>query len=549
MPKILTVEEMQAVEREADEGGLSYAEMMENAGRQVAQAILDRQPSIADRRVVILAGSGNNGGDALVAGHHLAEAGAEVSVYLTKEREADDPHLTRLKERGLLVAVADQDQRFRVLKNLLGSAEILIDGVLGTGLTLPLRGSAKKLLEAAKATLEARKGGPYVVAVDCPSGLDTDSGAIAQEALRADLTVTLAAVKRGLLRFPGAEMVGEIVVGDIGLTGRKTDLDEVDLELATAETVAAWLPHRGRNSHKGTFGRAVIVGGSITLPGAAVLAGWGAYRVGAGLVTLAVPSSVQALLAPQLPEATWILLPHEMGLLNESAVEVLLEEMEGVDALLLGPGLGRDEPTEDFMTRILGLGKGPRKGKLGFVAGADEAGVGAAPLPPLVVDADGLTMLAQVPDWQARLPAQSVLTPHPGEMAVLSGESIEDLQADRIETAQKYAAEWGHVVVYKGAFTVIAAPDGRTSVLPFATSALATAGTGDVLAGAIVGLRAQGLAAYEAGVLGAFLHGRAGEMASSALGSEAAVVAGDVADSLAEAMAGVRQIGGGRVRS
>jgi hydroxyethylthiazole kinase-like uncharacterized protein yjeF len=193
------------------------------------------------------------------------------------------------------------------------------------------------------------------------------------------------------------------------------------------------------------------------------------------------------------------------------------------------------------MTRLLGLSKGVHKGKLGFVPGADEAGAEAAQLPPLVVDADGLTLLAEIPEWPARLPAESVLTPHPGEMAVLTGESKEDLQADRIESAQKYAEEWGHIVVLKGAFTVIAAPDGRTSVLPFATSALATAGTGDVLAGTIVGLRAQGLGAYEAGVLGGFLHGRAGELAAEAIGSEAAVVAGDVADSLAEAIAELTQ--------
>lgn len=540
MPKILTVEQMQAFEKQADEGGLSYGQMMENAGRSVAEAILNRLPSLAGQRVVILAGSGNNGGDGLVAGHHLSEAGAEVSVYLATARGDDDPHLERLKERGLLIAEAGEDQRHRVLKNSLAGADVVIDALLGTGLRLPLRGGVQEVLASVQSALGARESRPFVVAVDCPSGLDCDNGDIAQETLAADLTVTLAAAKQGLLRFPGAEKVGELVVGDIGMTEQKTDIGKVELELATAEAVIEWLPRRRRNSHKGTFGTAVVAGGSITLPGAAVLAGWGAYRVGAGLVTLAVPSSVQSLLAPQLPEATWILLPHEMGLLNENAVDVLVKELDGVAALALGPGLGWDDPTEDFLTKLFGLGRSSARGKIGFVAGEAVEGEGSAPLPPLVVDADALKLLVKVEDWPKRLPPAAVLTPHPGELAIMTGEAKEDLQEDRVATAQKYAAEWGHVLVYKGAFTVIAAPDGRTSVLPFATSALATAGTGDVLAGAILGFRAQGLAAYEAAVLGGYVHGRAGEMAAMALGSEAAVVAGDVADCLADAMAELR---------
>lgn len=540
MPKILTVEQMQAFEKQADEGGLSYGQMMENAGRSVAEAILNRLPSLAGQRVVILAGSGNNGGDGLVAGHHLSEAGAEVSVYLATARGDDDPHLERLKERGLLIAEAGEDQRHRVLKNSLAGADVVIDALLGTGLRLPLRGGVQEVLASVQSALGARESRPFVVAVDCPSGLDCDNGDIAQETLAADLTVTLAAAKQGLLRFPGAEKVGELVVGDIGMTEQKTDIGKVELELATAEAVIEWLPRRRRNSHKGTFGTAVVAGGSITLPGAAVLAGWGAYRVGAGLVTLAVPSSVQSLLAPQLPEATWILLPHEMGLLNENAVDVLVKELDGVAALALGPGLGWDDPTEDFLTKLFSLGRSSARGKIGFVAGEAVEGEGSAPLPPLVVDADALKLLVKVEDWPKRLPPAAVLTPHPGELAIMTGEAKEDLQEDRVATAQKYAAEWGHVLVYKGAFTVIAAPDGRTSVLPFATSALATAGTGDVLAGAILGFRAQGLAAYEAAVLGGYVHGRAGEMAAKALGSEAAVVAGDVADCLADAMAELR---------
>lgn len=538
MLKILTVEEMMAIEKKADAGGLTYDQMMQNAGRSIAQEILRRRPAIDGQRVLILAGSGNNGGDGLVVAHHLEQAGAEVSVYLSKPRSDADANLARLTDREILIADAEDDQRFRVLRNAVGAADVLVDALLGTGLKLPLRGSAQEILEKTQTSLRARAGPPpYVVAVDCPSGLDCDTGEIAQEALAADLTVTLAAVKRGLLRFPGAEKVGEVVVGDIGLKETASDLEDIDLDLATAEGVAPWLPPRPRNSHKGTYGRAVIVGGSITLPGAAALAGIGAYRAGAGLVTLAVPSAIQSLLAPQLPEATWLLLPHEMGLLNVSAVEVLNDELAGVDALLVGPGLGQDKLTEDFMARVLGVEVAAHRGKLGFVAKEMEDELAAAGLPPLVVDADALKLLAAVPDWPQRLPTDSVLTPHPGEMAVLTGVDKAELQEDRVESARKYAAEWGHVVVYKGAFTVVAAADGRATVLPFATSALATAGTGDVLAGALVGLLAQGVEPYQAAVLAGFIHGRAGELAAAAMGSEAAVMAGDVGEHLSDAMA------------
>lgn len=537
MAKIVTVEEMVAIEKEADASGLSYDQMMQNAGRSIAQAIVQRLPAIAGKRVLILAGSGNNGGDGLVVAHHLERAGAQVSVYLSKPRPQEDGNLARLVGREILIANADDDQRYRVLRNTVGATDILVDALLGTGLELPLRGSALEILAQTQAALRQRPGHPpYVVAVDCPSGLNSDTGEIAEEALTADLTVTLAAAKQGLIRFPGAEKVGELVVGEIGLSEMASDLDDIDLELATAEGVAALLPARPRNSHKGTYGRAVIVGGSITLPGAAVLAGLGAYRVGTGLVTLAVPSAIQSLLAAQLPEATWILLPHEMGLLNVSAVDVLDSEMTGVDALLVGPGLGQDKLTEDFLARLLGVEVAAHRGKLGFVAKESEEETATSGLAPLVVDADALKLLVEVENWPQRLPANTILTPHPGEMAVLTGLDKVELQEDRVGAARQFAGEWGHVVVYKGAFTVVAAPDGRTTVLPFATSALATAGTGDVLAGAIVGLLAQGVEPYKAAVLGGFLHGRAGELAADTLGSEATVIAGDVSDALPQAL-------------
>jgi NAD(P)H-hydrate epimerase len=419
---------------------------------------------------------------------------------------------------------------------MLSTADVVLDAVFGTGLKLPLKGEAKGILGSVQKALQKRPVKPLVVAVDCPSGLDTDSGEVADETLACNLTVTLAAAKVGLLRFPGAAKVGSLIVADIGVSSKQQELSNVDLELATQEIVREWLPQRPKDSHKGTFGQVVVIGGSITLPGAAALAGTAAYRTGAGLVTLAVPSAIQALLAPQLPEATWILLPHDMGIVNEASVEVLVQAVSGSPVLLIGPGMGRDESASKFLRRLLGAEGGGHRGRLGFLPDAAEGSEPGLGLGPCVIDADALSLLPEIESWPARLPSETVLTPHPGEMATLTGEDKEKLQADRVSAAKKWAAEWGHVVVFKGAFTVVAAPDGRVSVLPFATSALASAGTGDVLAGTIAGFRAQGVAGYEAAVLGGYVHGLAGVQAAQMLGSEASVMAGDVISALPEAM-------------
>jgi NAD(P)H-hydrate epimerase len=240
-------------------------------------------------------------------------------------------------------------------------------------------------------------------------------------------------------------------------------------------------------------------------------------------------------------EATWVLLPEEMGVIAKGGAEVLRTELGRATALLIGPGLGRDETTRGFLERLLSTPKdSASRGDIGFVHQAASMSSFASALPPLVVDADGLRLLADLPDWPKRIPLQTILTPHPGEMAALTGEPVEALQTDRLATARGWAAEWGHVVVLKGAHTVVAEPNGRTAVLPFATAALARAGTGDVLAGAIVGLRAQGVGAYESAVLGGFLHGRAGELAAEKAGGVDGVLASDVIACLGKAILDTR---------
>lgn len=529
MSKVLTVEQMQAVERAADAAGLTYDKMMENAGRAIAGAILEQWPDAASWKVVVIAGPGNNGGDGLVAAHYLAEAGAQISIYLTRDRGEDDLNFKRIKTHEPLVAVAEQDQRWRVLSNLMASSDLVIDAVFGTGFKLPIKGTAKDVLARVGSELQKRAQPPLIVAVDCPSGLDCDTGEIADEALRADLTVTLAAAKVGHFIFPGADFVGEISIGDIGLDPAQEELAAVPLDLADSSFVKTFVPPRPRDSHKGTFGTAVVAAGSVNFPGALALAGIAAYRVGTGLVTLASVREIQAGLIGVLPEATWIILPDEMGVIAESAAEVLREGLSKVSALLIGPGFGTERTTGAFLERLFASEEHGREG-IGFLhtdTAPDEVS-----LPTCVIDADGLKLLSSLESWTDRIPHPSVLTPHPGEMSILTGLAIDEIQADRLEIAASYAGKWGHVVVLKGAFTIVAAPDGRRALIPFATPALAHAGTGDVLAGAATGLIAQGVEPYQASVLGAYLHGRAGELAADWHQSTAGVIASEVADFL-----------------
>ncbi len=537
LTKIVTVNQMQIIEKAADASGLNYTQMMENAGRSIAHTILKHWARIEGKCIVILVGSGNNGGDGLVVGHYLHDAGATILAYLSKQRAAGDTNLKRLTEDGCEVVVASEDPKRKKLREWIGEADFVIDAVLGTGFKLPLRGNAKSILGEVNQALQARERIPIIVGVDCPSGLDCDHGEVADEALPCDLTVTLAAAKPGLFIFPGADKVGKLFLGDIGIKEDLKEITSVELELATADTVKVWVPARPKNAHKGTFGRALIVAGSINYPGAAALAALGAYRVGTGLVTLAVPAPVQLMLASQVPEATWIVLPDELGVIAENATDVLVNELENSQAMLIGPGFGQEPTTASFLQQLFSSERSKTRGKMGLVPTDRNKAKKPKLEIPCVVDADGLRLLTNISDWPSLLPPLSILTPHPGEMAEMTGIAKDDIQTDRVKHAQQAADEWGHIVVLKGAFTVIAAPDGKCAVLPFATPALARAGTGDVLAGVITGLRAQGVSPYEAAVLGAYLHGRAGELAAEMVGSLAGVIAGDVVDSLALAMA------------
>ena len=533
--KLVTVSQMQKIEKEADAGGLTYDLMMENAGQGLADIVLDRFMDDAEPEALGLVGSGNNGGDTLVALTALVEAGWKGRAYLVKRKK--DDHLKRFLEAG--GEVLSGDKAFEQLAESIETADAILDGVLGTGTKLPLKKDVAELLEEVNEILDALDEPPLVIAVDCPSGVDCDTGEAAAETIPADLTVTMAAVKQGLLKMPAFEYAGNLEVVDIGLSADLNTLKDVNTEVANEDSVSALLPERALDSHKGTFGTALIAAGSVNYTGAVLLAGEAAYRAGAGLVTLAVPAPVHAALAGQIPEATWVLLPQAMGVVASNASEVLMKNIERATALLIGPGFGNESTTKEFIENILSGKSVPKKSavRIGFLHEENEKNEEASSiLPPMVVDADGLKLLAQLKDWHTKLPALTILTPHPGEMAVLTGLSKADIQQDRQEIARKYAKEWGHIVVLKGAFTAIASPDGRVTVIPVASSALAHAGTGDVLAGIIVGLRAQGLDAFDAAVAGAWIHAQAGLYAADNLGTTASVLASEVLNSISDVL-------------
>jgi hydroxyethylthiazole kinase-like uncharacterized protein yjeF len=507
--KYVSVAQMQAIEREANAGGLTYEIMMENAGQGLAEVILDKFGYMEDDGVLGLVGSGNNGGDTLVALAHLAEQGWKATAAILRTRPDDDPLTLRLEQVGGRITDFSRDPDLSSLGELVKDHALLLDGVLGTGIKLPLRGSLAELIDFVRRQVVASPVPPVVVAVDCPSGMDCDTGEAAEQCIPALQTVTMAAVKHGLLKFPAYNLVGDLDVVEIGLPEGGQALQswrDVNTFVPDNAWVHTVLPPRPLDSHKGTFGTALIVAGSTSFTGAALLAGQSAYRVGAGLVTLAVPEVLHTALSGHFPEATWLLLPHQAGFISSAAAPIVLQNLDRITAMLVGCGFGLADTTGEFIDRLLD---------------ADN-------LPPLVFDADGLKLLKKQPDWSSRLPSYSVLTPHPGEMSILCGLSVSEIQSSRLETALRFSQSWGHVVVLKGAFTVIASPDGQAAVIPVASPSLARAGTGDVLAGLITGLRAQGVPAFESAVAAAWIQAGGGLKAAASLGTSASVLAGDV---------------------
>ena len=515
--KIVTTEEMRALERRAEAAGISIDTLMENAGLAVAQAATRALNGLAGKRVVVLVGPGNNGGDGLVAARHLHTWGAQVLAYACVSGKALPAKLVGAQDAGVAVADVGDDIDLVQLRAALGAADLVIDAVLGTGQVRTIEEPLASLLAEVRRARTERPG-LLVLALDAPTGLDADTGALDAAALAADLTVTLGNPKRGLFLFPGAAAVGRLEVVDIGIPGHLSS--DLPLELITPTWVAATLPRRPLEAHKGSFGRALVVAGSRSYVGAAALACTAAGRSGAGLVTLATPESVYRLLAPRLTETTFLPLPEEEGMVSPAAACDIYQQAADYEALLIGCGLGQSAAVTEFLAQVLLSSQAPRN--------------------PTVLDADALNGLAGISQWWERLKAPAILTPHPGEFSRLTSRSTADIQSLRLETVQEAAQQWRQVVVLKGAYTVIATPEGRSSVSSFANPALASAGTGDVLAGVILGLLAQGLAPFDAAACGVYVHGAAGELVRREIG-EAGLLAGDLLPQIPRAMNLLRQ--------
>jgi len=539
--KLVSVEQMRNFENEANNNGLSFPTMMQNAGIGLGKEIHRIAHShIGDSvNILGLVGPGNNGGDTLIALTFLSELNFQVTAYLINREIEKDQLLMKFNTMGGKTINCKGKGNFIELKELIKNCEILVDGVLGTGFKLPLKSDIKNPLQHVNRILSELENRPIVLAVDCPSGIDNDTGEVSEETIPADFTFCMAALKQGLLKLPAFEFTGKFRTIDIGFNEKNSSLNLVKRQVADEKLINSFKLKRPLDAHKGTFGTALIVAGSLNYTGAVLLAGKAAYRVGVGLVTLGIPSSLHATLAGHFPEATWLLLPNEMGSIAGPAATVLMKNFEKANALLIGCGLGTEETTYDFIETLLCNSSTTKKNqdRIGFVKNIGMHDLDQNyKIPPLVIDADGLNLLAKIPEWPKILSENTILTPHPGEMEALTGVSKEKIQANRLSVAEHFAKEWQQIVVLKGAFTVIASPDGSTTTIPVATPALARAGSGDVLAGMIVGFRAQGMDAYRSAITGAWYHAIAGLLASESMGGETSIVAGDIIETISKAI-------------
>jgi ADP-dependent NAD(P)H-hydrate dehydratase / NAD(P)H-hydrate epimerase len=511
--RVVSVSEMRDIEERAERDyGLPSRILMDHAGHSVASSLATQLSSGLTRaKILILVGPGNNGGDGRVAGQYLSSWGADVTYYVWKDQ--------RLETGTLVSSTVSED--LALLRQALAQSRVVVDALLGTGNSRPLSESMRRLLILV-AEEKRRRPDLFLLALDLPTGLNADTGEVDEATLVADLTVTLALPKRGLFFFPGANFVGRMEVGGIGLP---SDLAvPPGLELMEPSMVREMLPRRPTDSNKGTFGKVMVVAGSLRFPGSAYLAASAAGRVGAGLVTLAVTPEMAPIYAEKLSEATLLPLPAENMPPGERAA-ALLAGMEGYRVAVIGPGLGESEQVRSLLEALFA---GVR---------AQEPSL----RPRLLVDADGLNNLAAIPRWWELLPGETVITPHPGEMARLRGGArVSGGGPDRLDTMLAVAREWNLITVLKGANSLIGSPGGAIAMNAPGNPALATAGTGDVLSGTIGGLLAQGLSPYAAARAGVYLHARAGQQVFERLG-DAGLLASDLLPELPLALRAVKR--------
>ena len=520
--KVTTVNEMRALEERAEAMGLPGPALMEIAGRAFSDAVEAIWDPIAGRRIVVMVGPGNNGGDGLVAARWFALHRARVIVALVVRPLNVDAKIELVRELGVPILEVSDDWTAEHLTDLFLGADLVIDALLGIGRIRPIAGIMAEILQA------AAESHVSVVALDFPSGLNADSGECDPRTIAASITISLGGVKHGLLINEGARLAGHILPVEIGIP-----------EVANSSESPCWLsgralldlvPRRDRLGHKGTNGKVLVIAGSDRYVGAPLLAARGAARIGAGLITLAAPAGVASASGAYLIEITLLPMPGSSHTLGPDSVKSILAVLPNYDAVILGPGLGQGEQTTQFLREILGHIRGMSRCRT-------------------VLDADALNILAREPNWWGQLPADSIITPHPLEMARLMG--VDRISGDRMAIAQQAAATWGVHIVLKGAYSVIASPDRSVAICPSAKPVLSSAGTGDVLSGAIGGLLALGFAPQLAARAGVVFHAAAGEIARRTRG-EAGVIASEIADllplALREIQAGIDPWGARELR-
>lgn len=494
--KLVTAKEMKALDVQAqNDYAMPGILLMDNAAQAVAEAVHEALTALEGERVVIFCGGGNNGGDGLGAARWLQSYGVSVRAFVVGaaldavQGDAAVELAMFTKAGGRVEALSTEDDW--VLAELAASkADVLVDALLGTGFHGELEGDVLRACEL------LNKSEKYILAVDIPTGVNADNGAVSEQAVRADHTVTMALVKTGLLLYPGREYCGDIELADISMPVKLVEEYKSDKYRLTDEIVRELLPLRKANAHKGDAGRVVICAGSPGYTGAAALASDAVVKAGAGLVSLYTPLSSRDVLAIKLTEVmVHGLLERMPGILGGGAASDVASSAEAADVLAIGPGLGTSESTQEAVRTIL-----------------------QKITTPVVIDADALTALAGHTEILAAMQAQKVLTPHPGEMARLTGLEIAEIEADRINIAKKYAEQWQAIVVLKGAPTVIGCPNGTVYVNSTGNSSLATGGSGDVLTGIIAGLAAQEISLQEAAICGVYLHGLAAELTGIDIG-------------------------------
>ena len=511
---LVTAQQMRELDRLTIESGTPGHVLMERAGAGATAALLKAFPQVREKPVLVFAGKGNNGGDGFVIARLLKKEGIACEVVLTaKKEEVKGDALRNLKAfsrmRGRISEVTATEQLGTVQKKLSGCG-LVVDALLGTGLSAPVRGLMAELIDLINA-----RGVP-LVAVDTPSGLDSDRGVPLGTAIRASLTVTFGYPKIGLLHASAKTAVGRLEIVDIGIAPEAIRTVNLQTMLLTQESVGALVRPRTLDAHKGDFGHLLVLAGARGKSGAALLSGGAALRVGTGLVTLAGPSSLNTIFSSVLVEAMTVPMPerHDGSLaLNENAVA---DAVQGKSAIVFGPGIGVSSDTIGLTQWLL-----------------------SNSTIPLVIDADGLNCLATDPAVlrEARVPV--ILTPHPGEMARLVKTSNAEVQSQRLEVARTFAIQHYCYLVLKGSRTVIAAPDGRAWVNPTGNPGMASGGMGDVLTGIIGGLLAQGYTAERACQLGVFLHGFVGDHAADEKG-EVGILARDLIDRLPSGIRALR---------